>query len=64
MNMVEVALNGPCCSGCLALRGAGAWRIFAYDEDAHVAVILKNSLRRGLGSQGRVLLSGRLHRDY
>jgi ferredoxin len=41
MNMVEVALNQPCCSGCLACVEL-APEIFAYDEVAQVAVILKN----------------------
>lgn len=40
MDMVEVAINGPCCSGCLACVEL-APEIFAFDDAAGVAVILK-----------------------
>lgn len=41
MKMVEVAINRPCCSGCLACVEL-APEIFEYDEAAHVAVVLMN----------------------
>jgi len=41
VSMVEVAVNRPCCSGCLACVEMVP-EIFAYDEDAHVAVVLHN----------------------
>lgn len=47
MNMVEVALNQPCCSGCLACVEL-APDFFAYDEAAHVAVILQNPCEEDL----------------
>ena len=47
MRMVEVALNRPCCSGCLACVEM-APDIFAYDEGAHVAMVLKNPCEEDL----------------
>lgn len=47
MNMVEVAVNRPCCSGCLACVEL-APEIFAFDEAAHVAVVLKNPCEENL----------------
>lgn len=39
--LVEVAVIGPCCSGCLACVEV-APEVFAFDDDNHVAVVLKN----------------------
>lgn len=47
MKLVEVALNRPCCSGCLACVEM-APEIFGYDEAAHVAVVLKNPCEEDL----------------
>ena len=47
MNMVEVAVNRPCCSGCLACVEL-APEIFAYDEASHVAVVLRNPCEEDL----------------
>lgn len=47
MRMVEVALNRPCCSGCLACVEM-APDIFAYDEGSHVAMVLKNPCEEDL----------------
>ena len=47
MRMVEVALNRPCCSGCLACVEM-APDIFAYDEGAHVAMVLKTPCEEDL----------------
>lgn len=41
MSLVEVAVNRPCCSGCMACVEL-APEIFGYDEAAHVAVVLTN----------------------
>jgi ferredoxin len=41
MSLVEVSVNGPCCSGCLACVEMVP-EIFGFDDDAGVAVVLVN----------------------
>lgn len=41
MSWVEVAVNGPCCSGCMACVEI-APEIFGFDDLADIAVVLKN----------------------
>ncbi|MDY0275090.1 MAG: ferredoxin [Desulfomicrobium sp.] len=40
MKWVEVAINGPCCSGCMACVEL-APEVFNFDEAADIAVVIK-----------------------